>query len=84
MKAWLSRVFLALGILTSLVIGFGTYLWFADPFAMRDEYEVLVGNVVAVTKATTAHLQGTATEDVAPALKQGTGSVLDMVGIGSE
>lgn len=81
MKVWLSRLFLSLGVLTFLVFGAGVYLWFADPFVMRDDYEEMLGSVAQVAGKTTDHIRGTATDDVAPAVWRGTVSTMDMLGI---
>jgi len=58
MLTLLERLCKILGALVLLVgAGFG-YLWFADPFSMKAEYETLVGSVATVAGDTAAHVRG--------------------------
>ena len=63
-------------------VGF-SYLWFADPFKMKSDYEAMVGAVASVASKTSAELQ----QAVRPKKElemPGVGRVLEGVRDGSE
>lgn len=73
----------AVGAMVLLVsVGF-SYLWFADPFAMKGEYEAMVGSVASVATKTGAELQRAVRPKKELELP-GVGRVLEGVQGGSE